>query len=162
MSEHGVFAMDRGWFDHPAFKAEAFSEREAYLWVLMQGQSKAHPRYLSQVWRWKEREVNPFVRKMVASGLFVRSGKVLHAVDLDEANPHPGFVVGESWRSLRLRVLARDRFTCVYCGATDLPLHCDHVMPRSRGGMDVESNLVAACAPCNSSKRAMTPEEWMS
>lgn len=48
---------------------------------------------------------------------------------------------------------------CAYCSnpATDL----DHVIPISRGGPDIESNLVAACKSCNCSKRNKTIEEWI-
>ena len=35
----------------------------------------------------------------------------------------------------------------------------DHVMPRSRGGMNVWENVTAACRPCNLRKRDRTPEE---
>lgn len=56
--------------------------------------------------------------------------------------------------SLRFRVLTRDLFTCRYCGATppDVKLQVDHIVPRSRGGLDVATNLVTACAQCNGGK----------
>jgi 5-methylcytosine-specific restriction endonuclease McrA len=38
--------------------------------------------------------------------------------------------------------------------------HLDHVEPLSKGGADVESNIVPACAPCNLSKGAKTLAEW--
>jgi 5-methylcytosine-specific restriction endonuclease McrA len=62
---------------------------------------------------------------------------------------------------LRSDVLARDNYTCVYCGRSDVPLQCDHVFPWSRGGEDTMENLVAACEQCNLSKRDRTPEEWL-
>ena len=34
MSERGVFALDRGIFDHLAFADEAFTEREAWAWLI--------------------------------------------------------------------------------------------------------------------------------
>jgi hypothetical protein len=57
----------------------------------------------------------------------------------------------------------RDMNTCQYCGKSFSPRHLtrDHVIPRSRGGEDVWSNVVAACFACNSiHKRNKTPEEW--
>ncbi|MCK6490462.1 MAG: HNH endonuclease [Planctomycetes bacterium] len=58
-------------------------------------------------------------------------------------------------------VLARDGFTCQYCGAR-ITLRTgtrDHVQPRSRGGRDVLANVVAACSPCNLRKMDRTPAE---
>ena len=39
-------------------------------------------------------------------------------------------------------------------------IQLDHVIPRSRGGVDTPDNLVACCKPCNTSKGALTPDEW--
>lgn len=70
-------------------------------------------------------------------------------------------IVNESdWLSLRQFVLKRDNFTCVDCGDIKGPFEADHVMPKSRGGLDTESNLVCACRSCNRSKKDKTPEEW--
>ncbi|WP_420706311.1 HNH endonuclease [Streptomyces sp. NRRL S-475] len=47
---------------------------------------------------------------------------------------------------------------CCYC---DRPAeHLDHVTPISKGGGDVLSNVVPACADCNLSKAALTLAEW--
>lgn len=67
----------------------------------------------------------------------------------------------DEYRKHRDFVLERDGFTCVYCGATNTPLQLDHVFPRSRGGSDDPENLVACCRPCNASKGAKTPDEWV-
>jgi 5-methylcytosine-specific restriction endonuclease McrA len=48
---------------------------------------------------------------------------------------------------------------CVYCGAP--AEHLDHVQPLSRGGRDILSNVVPACADCNLSKAALTLAEWL-
>lgn len=65
-------------------------------------------------------------------------------------------------KGLRFRILARDRFRCVYCGAksTDagVKLAVDHVKPRSKGGANDPSNLVTSCEPCNAGKSDRT--EW--
>lgn len=56
-------------------------------------------------------------------------------------------------------VLVRDNLTCAYChaklvvkgkGAATL----DHIIPRSKGGKAMPTNLVTSCAPCNRKKRA--------
>ncbi|MBI3912654.1 MAG: HNH endonuclease [Chloroflexi bacterium] len=61
----------------------------------------------------------------------------------------------------RRTVLARDLYTCQYCGGrphkTELTI--DHVIPRSRGGTTLWENVVTACGPCNRRKGDRTPEE---
>lgn len=47
---------------------------------------------------------------------------------------------------------------CVYCGAEARTV--DHVVPLARGGLEVEANLVPACASCNGSKGAKLLQEW--
>ena len=58
--------------------------------------------------------------------------------------------------SLRFEVFRRDRFTCVYCGATGLgvKLTADHKVPFSKGGETNYENLVTACWECNIGKGA--------
>lgn len=59
-------------------------------------------------------------------------------------------------------VMQRDNFRCVYCGTVEGPFDLDHVVPIAKGGDPTsQDNLVCACAPCNRSKRAMTPEDWL-
>lgn len=55
----------------------------------------------------------------------------------------------------------RDRNMCMYCGETytDGDLTRDHVVPRSQGGVDRWTNVVAACRRCNTHKGGRTPEE---
>ncbi len=60
----------------------------------------------------------------------------------------------------RKAVLARDAWTCQYCGRQAAAgLTVDHVIPRSRGGQSVWENIVASCAPCNRKKGNLTPRE---
>jgi len=65
------------------------------------------------------------------------------------------------WAALRSMIFERDDYTCRYCGERGGKLECDHVLPVSRGGSDDPANLVTACLPCNRSKHAKTPEEWL-
>lgn len=55
----------------------------------------------------------------------------------------------------RFRILNRDGFRCRYCGAAAdwAGLEVDHVVARSAGGSDDDSNLATACFPCNRGKR---------
>ncbi|HEX2388957.1 MAG TPA: HNH endonuclease [Solirubrobacterales bacterium] len=59
----------------------------------------------------------------------------------------------------RKAVLARDAWTCQYCGSERSGLTVDHVIPRSRGGESVWENIVASCAPCNRRKGNRLPRE---
>jgi 5-methylcytosine-specific restriction endonuclease McrA len=62
-------------------------------------------------------------------------------------------------RITRKAVLARDGWTCQYCGSDRHSLTVDHVIPRSRGGESVWENIVASCAPCNRRKGNRLPQE---
>lgn len=57
----------------------------------------------------------------------------------------------------RRGVLARDGYSCQYCGARAETI--DHVVPRSRGGEHSWGNLVAACRPCNLRKGSRSLHE---
>ena len=61
----------------------------------------------------------------------------------------------------RRTVLARDFYTCQYCGAQPgkHELTIDHIIPRSRGGETTWENVVTACRRCNQKKGNRTPEE---
>lgn len=59
--------------------------------------------------------------------------------------------------SLRYKVLQRDRFRCVCCGASPastlgVVLHIDHITPWSRGGQNSLENLRTLCEACNLGK----------
>jgi hypothetical protein len=73
MSERGVFALDRGWFNHPAFADEPFTEREAWAWLIAEaawkprrrrigariveldrGQLAGSMRFLAKRWKWSK------------------------------------------------------------------------------------------------------------
>ncbi len=51
---------------------------------------------------------------------------------------------------------------CHYCKQqfAAKTLTMDHVVPISRGGKSVKSNVVPACKECNSSKHYLLPSEW--
>lgn len=62
-------------------------------------------------------------------------------------------------RITRRAVLARDDWTCQYCGSGAAKLTVDHVIPKSRGGSSSWENIVASCAPCNRRKADRLPRE---
>ncbi|HET8987420.1 MAG TPA: HNH endonuclease [Humibacillus sp.] len=50
---------------------------------------------------------------------------------------------------------------CAYCGATDVPLQRDCVLPISRGGRYTMDNVVPACRSCNASKCNAEVTGWL-
>lgn len=50
---------------------------------------------------------------------------------------------------------------CAYCGAYDVPLQKDCMLPISRGGRYTLSNVVPACRSCNASKCNHEVTAWM-
>ncbi len=62
--------------------------------------------------------------------------------------------------ALRHKVLTRDNFKCVACGASPandpkVRLHIDHATPRALGGKTDYDNLQTLCAPCNLRKATL-------
>lgn len=62
---------------------------------------------------------------------------------------------GEVSDSLRYDIMNRDNFSCVICGASanvGARLHVDHIVPISKGGKSIPSNLRTLCERCNVGK----------
>lgn len=55
-----------------------------------------------------------------------------------------------------MRILARDGHRCLYCGRSsrETVLEVDHIVPRSKGGSNADTNLITACRDCNLGKGA--------
>lgn len=87
----------------------------------------------------------------------------LRFVDSPGYDPTPIDRLAEKdWLELSGFVLRRDGFVCTYCGnqGDGVKLHCDHIVPVSRGGPNSEENLTTACEFCNCSKHNRLPFEW--
>lgn len=57
--------------------------------------------------------------------------------------------------SLRYDILKRDNFRCQICGSSaqdGVKLHVDHIVPVSKGGKTIRSNLRTLCDRCNMGK----------
>jgi 5-methylcytosine-specific restriction endonuclease McrA len=59
----------------------------------------------------------------------------------------------------RRGILARDNYTCQYCGSTGKDMTIDHIIPKRRGGKDEWENLVCACKRCNMKKSDKTLQQ---
>ena len=66
---------------------------------------------------------------------------------------HPNFHNGRQLK-LRFLIFKKYDFTCQYCGrkAPKVELHIDHIVPKSKGGKNEESNYTVACLECNIGK----------
>jgi len=62
---------------------------------------------------------------------------------------------------VRQYVLLKWKHACAYCGVSGVPLELDHVVPRSCGGSDRESNRVPACHRCNQQKGNRPIQEFL-
>jgi 5-methylcytosine-specific restriction endonuclease McrA len=60
---------------------------------------------------------------------------------------------GYRHEQIRLAVLARDGYSCHWCGGDATT--ADHLTERARGGGDSIDNYVASCKPCNSRRGAI-------
>ena len=63
---------------------------------------------------------------------------------------------------LREYLLEKWQRRCAYCGAENIPLEIEHVVPRSKGGSNRASNLTLACRPCNEAKGNLPIQEFLS
>jgi 5-methylcytosine-specific restriction endonuclease McrA len=61
------------------------------------------------------------------------------------------------------RMWGEQRGKCKACGARldVVGVHVDHITPLARGGHNGADNLQLLCPPCNLSKGAKDPSEWM-
>lgn len=61
---------------------------------------------------------------------------------------------------VREYLLEKGRRKCAYCGAENIPLEVEHIVPKSRGGSNRVSNLTLACTLCNQKKGNQTAQEF--
>lgn len=60
----------------------------------------------------------------------------------------PGTFTADEWIAL----LERYDYRCLACGRDGVPLTIDHIIPLSKGGMNIISNIQPLCWECNQSK----------
>lgn len=94
-------------------------------------------------------------------GRIVQPALLAYAEDEQAPRPH-GKSSGAGWisKGRRYALYKRDNHQCHYCGSGE-SLTLDHIVPRSQGGDDEDSNLVTCCRPCNSRKGVSSYEDFV-
>ncbi|MDP4007878.1 MAG: HNH endonuclease [Candidatus Peregrinibacteria bacterium] len=85
------------------------------------------------------------------------NGKDITSINKDSAEKSPKKTSRDPSLRLRFKVLKRDNFSCVQCGASpaknsETILHVDHIKPWSNGGETEILNLQTLCQNCNLGK----------
>ena len=94
----------------------------------------------------------------IAQELVKFDTQLMQKSDISGVEYQQGELAGYEVREYLLEKFSRK---CVYCGAENVPLNIDHVIPRAKGGSDRVSNLVLACVKCNQKKGAKTVDEFL-
>jgi hypothetical protein len=103
-------------------------------------------------------EIHYEYAKLISRSVF--SGKLNYAFISDRFK---ALREGRATMSGTLREWQREHelpVQCVFCGGTSA-LQTDHLVPRSRGGMDTSENVVWACRVCNSSRSDRGVFAWL-
>jgi len=63
----------------------------------------------------------------------------------------------------RLEILKREEYKCFYClkELKEDDFYLDHLVPKTKGGQNYRTNLVASCRECNTKKNVLEPDEFM-
>lgn len=77
--------------------------------------------------------------------------------EISGAEYQQGELLGYEVREYLLEKWGRQ---CAYCGARNVPLEIEHLVPKSRGGSNRVSNLTLSCRKCNLKKGNRTAEEF--
>ena len=77
--------------------------------------------------------------------------------DISGVEYQQGTLKGYEAREYALEVWSHK---CAYCGAKNVPLQMEHMIPKSRGGSNRILNMTISCERCNQLKDTKTPEEF--
>ena len=115
------------------------------------------------LWSWQETVkavfldrvniVSEYDHKVHSPSMEMRLPSVIALKDYVRLDRRPAFT--------RFNVFLRDSFQCQYCGGgfASEELTFDHLVPRSRGGRTLWTNVVTACQSCNLLKGSRAPAE---
>lgn len=94
-------------------------------------------------------EHDPTPRDQEARRISRSRSKVKRARIANGYDDEVGDLTTEQWKS----ILKAFSGMCAYCGTTVENITIDHILPSSKGGKNVASNVVPACSFCNQSKK---------
>jgi len=101
-----------------------------------------------------------------ARGCYQKDGRqsIIETSSIIAVKSASGFSMDKVNRSVPLSnrtLFGRDRNTCAYCGREfgHNKLSRDHIVPKSRGGLDTWMNCVCSCLDCNCDKDSLLLEE---
>ena len=83
----------------------------------------------------------------------------LQNLEINGVEYQQGTLHGYEVREYLLEKWSRE---CAYCGAREIRLEINHIVPRSHGGSDRVSNLTLACRSCRERRGATNLEEFLS
>ena len=91
--------------------------------------------------------------------------QIIRQMDVQEIEGLQKVILRKSQRQIDQRVswevFRRDNFTCVYCGANDVPMTVDHIVLWEHMGDTVPDNLNCSCKKCNKTRGSMDYDEWL-
>jgi hypothetical protein len=138
----------------------ALFENLADLWVRLGRQPRRHDLYTSGS-RFSsslyEQRFGTWRRALEAFVVFANASDAPAARVAKTSKVHRRSSLRQPSEGLRFKVMRRDHFRCLQCGASpakdgSVDLHVDHVVPWSRGGETILDNLRTLCAKCNLGK----------
>lgn len=112
---------------------------------------------VSNVLTWVERMRRVCLIVAVSQELVRFDMQLMQNADISGVEYQHGDLAGYEVREYLLEKWHR---TCAYCGAQQVPLEVEHIVPKARGGTDRVSNLTLACVPCNERKGKQTAAEF--
>jgi 5-methylcytosine-specific restriction endonuclease McrA len=126
---------------------------------------------LTRAWH----EAHPGYREAANRGYYWanREAEIARSLAYTKAHPEVDSAIKQRRRARKIAALCKHGADCVtasflaeiragtcrYCG--DPAQEADHFYPLARGGLHCVENIVPACKPCNNSKWAHDPLEWM-
>jgi len=107
-----------------------------------------------------EKNFKSIVKILLMQGFLIDRGLTYEVIPVQLGSRSKTSEYLKEWMSLRQEVFKLYGFKCYYCGAEKVKFEIDHMIPVSKGGLDVLSNLVVACFKCNRKKGKRTAEEY--
>lgn len=120
-------------------------------WLTFEDAIMAHAKG-NVAWSWGDHE-------FVARGGYQKDGRqsIIRTKSIIAVKAENGFAIEKVRKEVVLSnktLFGRDRNTCAYCGKEyhAKSLSRDHIVPKSRGGLDKWMNVVCSCKNCNNYK----------